>query len=377
MKTSETTITKLEIQAISHLEDVLGKISCVQPHTSHWSDNHIYPDNLRYETELKHDQKIGYLTSKWELNVIVKNNAHPRQLRSTIYAHKQQVATPFDKKKNKYTVYVSPFISEQAAKICQEEHIGYLDFGGNCHLEFENIYLHIEGRPNQHKEERTLKNLFADKSARVLRTLLEGPLRGHKVTDIANRSNVSLGLVSKIRNHLIDQEYATDTPTGVCITHPQKLLNSWVNRDRFLDRTTIHDYALLEIDHGLIIEKLEQLLRSKSIDFAYTQWFAAYNRAAHTKPPVISCYVNELPSKDLIKRALGARETHAGTGRLRLIESKDLEGVMIGRQEVKGRQQVSDLQTYLDLYGAGLRADEQCEELLKLKDFNGGWNTDV
>jgi hypothetical protein len=47
--------------------------------------------------------------------------------------------------------------------------------------------------------------------------------------------------------------------------------------------------------------------------------------------------------------------------------------VTIGQQEVKGFKLVSDVQIYLDLAKAGLRGDEQAEELRNRDDFAGGW----
>jgi hypothetical protein len=61
-----------------------------------------------------------------------------------------------------------------------------------------------------------------------------------------------------------------------------------------------------------------------------------------------------------------------GGGRLRLVLPKD-EGVLHPRQTVQGFQLVSDVQIYLDLQQAGLRADERAEELKRWPDFAGGW----
>ena len=49
------------------------------------------------------------------------------------------------------------------------------------------------------------------------------------------------------------------------------------------------------------------------------------------------------------------------------------EGVLHPAQTVRGFQLVSDVQIYLDLQRAGLRAEEQAEELKRWPDFAGGW----
>lgn len=66
------------------------------------------------------------------------------------------------------------------------------------------------------------------------------------------------------------------------------------------------------------------------------------------------------------------RPVSGGSGRLRLVLPKE-EGVLHPQQTVQGFQLVSDVQIYLDLQRAGLRAEEQAEELRRWPDFSEGW----
>jgi hypothetical protein len=88
---------------------------------------------------------------------------------------------------------------------------------------------------------------------------------------------------------------------------------------------------------------------------------------------VVTAYTNEFPNEALIKEKLMGRRVSAGGGGLRLVLPKD-EGVFHPSQTVRGFELVSDVQIYLDLQQAGLRGQEQAEEMRSWPDFAGGWS---
>ena len=366
---SEKTIEEFKQEAHAYLQTYLGKLPSVQSVPEYqWVGQEVgHPSDLRYS--LKQIVHVG--DSKWTLHVVLLPNAQPRHLRNAIYAAKaqwQRQSAP-----DSYLLIVSPYISEQAAALCREEDVGYLDLSGNAYLSFSSVYVEIAGKPNLYKESRPLKSLFSEKSCRVLRALLQGPLKAHKVQDLATTAGVSLGLVSKVRKLLIDHEYAHDTEKGIIITQPGKLLDAWLAADKFSERTEVREYSILECDVEHLSSSIEAMLvPALDIDLAYTQWYAGYLRKPYTVPPVVSLYVSDFIDEISLKTILQARRVKSG-GRLRLIRSKDHKGVTLGKQQVNGHTLVSDLQILLDLQGAGLRADEQTNELRAADDFNGGW----
>lgn len=104
----------------------------------------------------------------------------------------------------------------------------------------------------------------------------------------------------------------------------------------------------------------------------FTQWFAGWLRHPYTTPVVVTAYVKQFPDEVLVREKLLGRPVSGGSGRLRLVLPKD-EGVLHPQQTVQGFQLVSDVQIYLDLQRAGLRAEEQAEELRRWPEFSGGW----
>jgi hypothetical protein len=240
-------------------------------------------------------------------------------------------------------------------------------------LEFGGLWFRVETPKRVYQERRILKSLFTPKASRVLRVLMLGPLRGHKTEDLAAAAGVSLALVSKVRKHLIDQALATADDDGLRLTDPGTLLADWLPSDDFEKRVESRDYSLLDYDAAKVAELLGERLDSLSISHAFTQWFAGWLRAPYTLPPMVSVYVEDFPEDSFLRSELGARRVSRHEGRLRLLKSSDHYGVTIGQQEVKGFKLVSDVQIYLDLAKAGLRGDEQANELRSRDYFAGGW----
>lgn len=304
----------------------------------------------------------------WCLRTVIKSHAQPRQIQAAAW-HLKRSARNLEPELRVYSLFAAPYVSPAAARLCDEEGIGYLDLAGNCHLAFGPVHIHVEGKPNVHKEERGLKSLYSPKAARLLRLLLQGPLAGHKVQELAAKADVSLGLVSKVRRRLLDESMAEESPDGIRITRPNAVLDGWAAADRWEDRTTVREYSLLATDPAEIALQVGGLLGAKT--HAFTQWYGAYLRQPYTLPVLTTVYVEDFPDEDVLKKELGARRVDGG-GRLRLVRPSD-EGVFQCLQEIDGRKVVCDVQLYLDVIAAGLRGDEAAEELRKADDFSGGW----
>lgn len=127
--------------------------------------------------------------------------------------------------------------------MCEEAQFGHLDLSGNCNIEFGGIWIDRQRIERKYKEEQRQKSIYTPKASRILRVLLQGPLRPHKVEDLANAAEVSLGLVSKIRKVLLNEEVAIDTKDGLQIKHPQAILRDWILKDDFSQRTQVREYA--------------------------------------------------------------------------------------------------------------------------------------
>ena len=306
---------------------------------------------------------------KWTLVVEEKRVGQPREVRTAVLQLERYLKLlPEDVPH--YGLLLAPFISEESAKICTEAGIGYADLAGNARLAFDQVFIETRGADNPFREKRETRSIFAPRATRVLRVVLQGPLRPWKVTELAESARVSLGWVSAVRQQLLAREWAVEEPGGLRITKPGAVLDAWVKADDWEKRTRTHEYSVLLSDPLELAERLKDALRDEPPLF--TQWFAGWLRHPYTTPVVVTAYVKKLPDDTLIKEKLMGRRVSAGGGGLRLVLTKD-EGVLHPSQTVRGFQLVSDVQIYLDLLRVGWRGEEQADELRRWPDFAGGW----
>lgn len=347
------------------LRELLGRVPFLKL-VSLEKDARISP-HLRDRADRLAQVAVG--DRKWTLVVEEKRLGQPREVRTaTLQLEHHLNHLPADAPH--YGVMLAPFISEESAKICVEAGIGYADLAGNARLSFDQVFIETRSPGNPFREKRETRSLYGLRATRVLRVLLQGPLRAWKVTELAESAQVSLGWVSAVRQQLLAREWAAVEPGGLRVTKPDAVLEAWVKADGWEKRTCSDEHSVLINEPLELAERLKNALADEPPVF--TQWFAGWLRHPYTTPVVVTAYVKELPDEALVKEKLLGRRVTGGGGRLRLVLPKD-DGVLHPQQTVQGFQLVSDVQIYLDLQRAGLRAGEQAEELRRWPDFAGGW----
>lgn len=304
----------------------------------------------------------------WTLVVEGKRSGQPREVRGAVLQLKHYLSLlPAEQKA--YGLVVAPFISEESAQVCIDGEVGYVDLAGNARLAFDRVFIERRVAEKPASVKREARSVFSPKATRVLRLLLQGPLRAWKVKELAAAADVSLGHVSAVRQKLLAREWAVETEDGIAVSKPDALLDAWTEADDWSKRTEVREYSLLQNIPPEAASKVVKLLKGKK--HAFTQWFGAFFRQPYTLPVVTTLYVEDFPDEEILKKELGARRVDDG-GRLRLAKPLD-EGVFRCLQEIQGRQVVCDVQLYLDVISAGLRGDEAAKELRNAKDFSGGW----
>ena len=304
----------------------------------------------------------------WTLVAEARKIGQPREVRNGVLLLKDYLRQLPATDAN-YGVLLAPYISHESARICEEAGIGYADLAGNARLSFDQVFIETRVEGNPFHEKRVVKSIFTPKAARLLRVLLQGPLRAWKVKELAAAAEVSLGHVSTVRQQLLEQEWAEEAAGGLRVTKPNAVLDAWAAADRWEDRTTVREYSLLVSEPLEIASRIHELLGKAP--HAFTQWFAAGLRHPHTTAPFTTIYVEEFPDDMQLQTSLLARRVDSG-GRLRLVRPGD-SGVFNPLQTIHGLPLVSDVQLYLDLVRAGLRGDEAAAELRRWPDFAGGW----
>ena len=112
-----------------------------------------------------------------------------------------------------------------------------MDYAGNCRLVFPPFGINVRrsGIDNPFgKQLPKVLNVFSSKSSRVVRAMLQDPLRGWQLNELASRLDVQIspGLMSRIKRSLVEGGYALMLEGLPRLKRPDDLLDDWVTHYR-------------------------------------------------------------------------------------------------------------------------------------------------
>lgn len=261
---------------------------------------------------------------------------------------------------DRYGVLVAPFISNEAAKICEDANIGYLDLSGNCRLVFRNIFIEKSCQPNKFTAKRELVSLYSPKSERILRVLLTYPYQPWRTVELAQKAKVSIGLISYVKKQLEDREWIQAGEDGFSLRQPEALLEEWSNNYSYKKNEITDCYTLSSpVD-------LENALKNFSINnLEITYGLTGFSAASYYAPMVRNQRSMIFISKvnDSIIEQLKLKPVNSGAN-VSLLKPYD-DGVFWNSQEVNGVLAVSPIQVYLDLKNYRGRGEEAADAIYK------------
>lgn len=321
----------------------------------------------------------------WDESILVLPSSSRKPVRllvdSKLRLHPQHVLAVVERVKshrvrsepNAVLVVAAPFISDRAAKICREHGVGYFDGAGNCHIAGPGFFVHVEGRTNPTPDTRPADDLFAPKSSRIVRALLEHPRRVWQVQDLAAEMRVSLGLASRVKRKLVQQAFAEVLPNGVRVREPATLLEAWAetytNRARPVLVYSLDDVATLE-------RRVVRWCTEHSVRCALAEFSAASRLAPMVRYKRAAVYVEESESRDVLAdllKDLDLKEVDSGASAVLWLTDDD--SVFYNASGRDDGSIVSSLQVYLDVRRNPARGEEAAAELLRrtiLPRFNLG-----
>jgi hypothetical protein len=173
--------------------------------------------------------KISLATTEQVVIADIRSSGQPRIAREAV----NQLYRYRDEAPCMYGVFMAPYITSQAAAICEKAGIGYSDLAGNCRLVFGQVYIERRDWPNPSIVKRELRSLFTPKASHILSVLLADPKRSWKVLDLAKEARVSLGQASNVKKLLEDREWAERSTKGLRLSQPDKLRAAWASADSF------------------------------------------------------------------------------------------------------------------------------------------------
>jgi len=305
--------------------------------------------------EVGQDLRVTLKLSEEVRNIIVeiKRSGEPRYARQAV----NQILRYSQESPSDYGVFIAPYISSQAAQICLEEGIGYVDLAGNCHISFETIFIHKEGRPNPFTRKRYLRSLFSPKAERILRVLLTSGSKEWKVEELALEADVSLGQVSNVKRLLAEQEWIDSKAIGFSITEPYALIEDWAQNYKFRRNEVWNYYSMLSTTD--FEYKLAEICQREKIPYGLTGFSGSARYAPVVRHQRALAYVQD--SIDKLIELLEIKLVDSGSN-VMLLKPYD-EGVFYGKQDLEGLMVVSPIQNYLDLCSLRGRGEEAAQAL--------------
>lgn len=252
---------------------------------------------------------------------------------------------------------VVPYMTPAGARTAAELGLNWLDLSGNSRLRDRDLYVRVEGRPDQFPQRGRPATPFAPKSARIARALLLDPWRWWRQKDLAEETGLDDGHLSRIVRRLDDDGLLTFRSAEFRAGDPEVLLDAWADAYRF-DR---HDIVPAHVTGSgtELAAELHDRLTHAGIDHAFTGLPAAWALAHHARYRLASVYVEGDPRAVL--DAAGMRREARGAN-VQLIGPDD-DGVFAGKHEVDSLPCVSPPQVYLDLLHLPERAQEAADQL--------------
>ncbi len=252
---------------------------------------------------------------------------------------------------------VVPYMGNAGAKIAAQRKLNWIDLSGNARLRDNDLYVWVEGRPNQFPKRGRPSTPFAPKSARVARILLADPSRWWRQKDLAEVTDLDDGHLSRVVRRLDDDKLLDHRDTEFRPRDPGVLLDAWADDYRF-DRHDVVTGHMTGSGTELVAE-LHHRLADADIKHAFTGLPAAWALGHHARFRLASVYIDGDP-RDAAD-AVGLRRGAKGAN-VQLIGPDD-GGVFDRGRDVDGYPCASPAQIYLDLLNLPERAREAANDL--------------
>jgi hypothetical protein len=271
----------------------------------------------------------------------VQENGQPRLVREAIH----ELSAWCQMHAGSYGVVIAPELSQEGMKICKQEGVGYLDYSGNCFLNFDHVFISKTGRLKEIEKRKKSRSWYSPRAERVVRTLLLHPRRVWRIRDLANESLVTPNQALHIKDHLAQWFWISDERDGFRLVEPALLLDDWSKNylpGRSTERRFQTEKPIIETEMALA-----GICQKQAIPYALMGFSAAMRYDAMLRHNRVSAYV----LSDLSQIVSDLELTEAKQGNVSLWIPYD-EGVLRGSHDFLGMKVTSPVQTYLDLIGA-------------------------
>ena len=282
----------------------------------------------------------------------VQENGQPRLVREAI----GELSAWCQMHAGSYGIVIAPELSPEGMKICKQEGVGYLDYSGNCYLNFDHVFISKTGRVKEIEKRKKSRSWYSPRAERVVRTLLLHPKRAWNVRELANESLVTPNQALHIKDHLAQWFWVADERDGFRLVEPALLLDDWSKNylpGRSTERRFKSDKSVTETEMALA-----GICQQHAIPYALMGFSAAMRYDPMLRHNRVSAYV----LSDLSQIVSELELIEAKQGNVSLWIPYD-EGVLRGSQEFLGMKVTSPVQTYLDLISGEAKGEKTAHSI--------------
>jgi len=261
-----------------------------------------------------------------------------------------------------YPVVVAPYISPEGRRLCREAGVGYLDLTGNVFLRFDGILVDRLSRELPQRAKARLRRLFAPKSSRILRVLLEQPGAEWTLARLAEEAAISLRTAHLVVNALEEKAFVEKQRGAIRLQKAGELLDLWAQNYSLERHRQYTFYTFLRNPADLAVK-----LTAHAMSHKEAVGLTLHSGVAFVAPFVRSSDVHAyfLGDRERLVSALDLRPVETG-GTVHLLDPYD-QGVFYRIQTLRGVRVVCNTQLYLDLINYPARGREQAEVLRRKK----------
>jgi hypothetical protein len=257
--------------------------------------------------------------------------------------------------KNNIPLILVPYMGRSGMDFCKEHDLSWIDLSGNAHIKAPNLLIHVEGRPNRFKKAGRPANVFAPKSARIVRQLLIEPNQGYNQRELSQETGLDEGHTSRIVRRLEELNLIDRDDKGALRpSNPDELLETWLEAYDFSKHQIIKGHIAARSGEELL-KRMVQILSDQKIDYATTGLAGAWQYTHFTKFRVVTLFLADVPGKSLFDQ-LHFRKDDRGANTWLVVPND--KGVFHGSSVQDDIVCVHPVQVYLDLKGHPERAKE-------------------
>ena len=256
---------------------------------------------------------------------------------------------------------VAPYLSPRRQSLCRKGGVCFVDLSGNVYLAYESFYIEKIGFPNKYPEKRKGRDPFSDKATLILRVLLTSGSYQWGIRELADKTGLNPGYVSRMAKALEDLNYIARVKNKLRARSPGDVLDDWA-RAYNLKKNESQSYFCMAVRPEEILQKLRELNIPNNVKYALSVQAGASLIAPYSVYKEVHIYVENEKDIEFFRKKLDLKDADRGANVVLMIPHYR-HSVFYDSRIVQGLPIVSDIQLYIDLHGYSVRGREQADHL--------------